>query len=55
MDTVSSEKVLEQISELKKLCQKIRNKVIVLELSIQDQLYKMENVESSSSHSDDSY
>lgn len=52
--TAANEQVLEKISELKNLCQKIRSKIITLEVSIQNQLYKMENNESSS-HSDDSY
>jgi hypothetical protein len=51
---IAHERVLEKISELKSLCQKIKNKIISLEISIQDQLYKIENNQNSS-HSDDSY
>lgn len=52
--TVKEQQMLEKISELKNLCQKIKSKIITLEASIQNQLCKMENSENSS-HSDDSY
>ena len=47
--------LLEQIGELKRLCQKIKNKVNLLEISLQYQLFKMDNnTEGSSDSSEES-
>lgn len=51
MEYTEKKLVLEQIGELKKLCQKIKNKVNLLEISLQYQLFKIDNLTEGSSDS----